>query len=338
MRDPRIDVLRALGMGLLVFAHVGSPPYWSQLRNFTVPMLALLAGLSFLEKGAGLRYRDYVGHRWQRLLLPTWTFVSAYLLWLWLFDWPRARPDLRMVLGSYLMTGGIGYLWIVKVFLIVALLAPLLQRWNRAQASNARYLLGLLAALLALEALRAASAAALAPEAAKRLDQTLFLGLPYALVFALGLRLPRLSVRARHALALGCGLVFVLIGLGLWQQTGAFVDLQQHKYPPRPYYLSYALMVALFLWTLAPALLRTVARLRLAGPFGFLAGHSLWVYFWHIPLLSIARGPLLLRAAEVLGGALLLTWLQVRAVEGLLLPRLQAHPRAQHGARMTLLG
>lgn len=338
MRNPRIDVLRALGMGLLVIGHVGLPPLWMQLRNFNVPLLVLMAGLAFLESGPKPRYRDYVLQRCERLLLPTWTFLGAFLLWLTLFDWPLARPDRDTVIDSVLMSGGIGYLWIVKVFLMIAVLAPALQHWNRTEDSNARFLLALLAALLASEALRAA-AQVLAPAVFVRLlDHTLFLGLPYALVFALGLRLPRLSTTERHALALGCGLVFVLIGLWLWQQRGGFVPTQQHKYPPRPYYLAYALMVALLLWSLAPRLLRGFERLHLTRPVGFLAGHTLWVYLWHIALLPVARGPVALRALEVLGGALLLTWLQVRLVEDRVLPRLQSHARVQRWVKRSLLG
>lgn len=338
MRDPRIDVLRALGMGLLVIGHVGLPQPWNQLRNFNVPLLALVAGLAFLNARPQADYGSYVLHRAQRLLLPTWTFVSLFLLGLEVLNWPLARPDARTVLGSYLLTGGIGYLWIIKVFLGVALLAPWLQRWQLATASNARYLLGLLAALLTLEGSRLGLELVLPDEPMRRLNQTLFLALPYALVFALGLRLPQLSRRQRMGLALGCGLGFAVYALALWQDHGAFVPTQAFKYPPRPYYLSYALTVALLLWECAPQVLRLFARLRLSGIMGFLAGHTLWVYFWHIVLLPIARGPRPLQALEVLGGALLMAWLQVLWVERWLLPRLQARPKLQRWARLCLLG
>ncbi|SFK21637.1 hypothetical protein SAMN04488079_106193 [Methylophaga sulfidovorans] len=47
MRDHRIDLLRFIGLSMIIFAHVGPPSILFQLRNFDVPLMVLISGMSY---------------------------------------------------------------------------------------------------------------------------------------------------------------------------------------------------------------------------------------------------------------------------------------------------
>ena len=48
MRDNRIDILRTTGLAMIILAHVYPPPLLFHLRNFDVPLMVLLSGMSFV--------------------------------------------------------------------------------------------------------------------------------------------------------------------------------------------------------------------------------------------------------------------------------------------------
>lgn len=62
------------------------------------------------------------------------------------------------------------------------------------------------------------------------------------------------------------------------------------KYPPRLYYLSYAMALSLFLWIIKDALLKWLEKIthRLVLLISYIGSHTIWIYLWHIPLLSLA--------------------------------------------------
>ncbi len=47
MRDEKVDLLRFVGLAMVVMAHVGAPTLLFQFRNFDVPLMVLLSGISF---------------------------------------------------------------------------------------------------------------------------------------------------------------------------------------------------------------------------------------------------------------------------------------------------
>lgn len=331
-RNSSIDLLRGLGMLLVVLAHVGPPAWLAQLRNFDVPLLMLVAGLAHAQSRSARPYLQQLRARCERLLLPSWLFLIAYFT-AWALLRPETLPAFEGLRDSFLMSGGIGYLWIFKVMLGVALLTPVLVRWARRETSTARWLTGWLAALIGVDALRQ-----LLLPGARLLDPSLFLLLPYALLFTLGLRLQALPPRAVRLLALGAAGVCALLAWVHQARHGEWQFTQLAKYPPQLYYLSYALALSLLLWDRIAWLHRAVDALRLRRPLDFLSRNSVWVYLWHIALLQVAPGPWGMRFVAVLGGAMLICALQLTLVERWLLPLLRSRPVAQQWMQRVLVG
>ena len=309
MRDEKIDLLRFVGLALIILAHVGAPDWMWQLRNFDVPLIVLVSGLSFGLSYTGDSYASYVWKRIKRLVFPTWLFLTAYFLLLATTGFPITLSNAESIPRSYLLMSG--YSWIIRVFLLVALVAPALWHWHRQTRSHTRYLSLLGAVYLGYEVLRYAT---IGSSTGEIFESTVLYLIPYALVFAVGLRLPSLPRPRVVLLTVGAFGVCGAMGGALYAMSGHFVFTQEFKYPPSLYYLSYALGMAGMVWLASDALVVKMKESWLFQPMLFVAQHSLWVYFWHIPLVDLLQVPFYVKYPCVLAGASLLTYAQVHFV------------------------
>jgi len=319
VRDERIDVLRGLGLAMIVLAHVDPPGAIFQLRNFDVPLMVLVAGLSYRATARVERYRTYLWSRFERLVLPVWVFLSGYFAFAAITGVPIDLPAPERIWSSYLLLDGIGYVWIIRVFLLVALVAPAIHALHRSESSHLRYFALLSGCYLAYAAAVSVSGANATPEWSWVLEHTVYALVPYALVFAVGLRLPDLD---RRQLALLAGLMLAAFLALMWfyrAQAGRFVPTQEFKYPPQSYYLAYALFVAVGAWRYVAAAIVLLRQTRMLPPILFLGRHSIWIYLWHIPLVAAISLPFYVRYPLVLAIASLFAWLQARLLETWLL-------------------
>jgi hypothetical protein len=216
------------------------------------------------------------------------------------------------MIRSYLLIDGIGYVWIIKVFLLVALVSPLIYRIHQTTSSNKIYFSYIALAFVGYEMARLLSQELFNTESGKIIEAISHYLIPYSLVFAIGLRLPSLQRNEIFWSASLCFILFVSLALFLFIQTGGFVPTQTHKYPPTLYYFSYALGIALVAWALSGTvqrLLDQVATLKAITL--FIAQNSIWIYLWHIPFVKIATGPFPVKYLLVLASACILTWVQV---------------------------
>ena len=126
MRDYRVDFLRFCGVCLIILAHCSPPSLIFQARNFDVPMMVLIAGISFGLSFKEQPYLNCVKSRFKRLLLPVWCFLIIYFSSCLLFAFPTMLPSTSKIFHTFLLNDGIGYVWIIRVFLMVALIAPLI--------------------------------------------------------------------------------------------------------------------------------------------------------------------------------------------------------------------
>lgn len=125
-RDLYIDFLRFIGISLIILAHVEAPSGITQFRSFDVPLMVFVSGLSFSTKGGG--FWKYVWKRVKRLCIPVYLFltilftavIGAGIVGLknpWGWD---------QIAGTYLLLNepSIGYVWIIRVFLMMSIIAP----------------------------------------------------------------------------------------------------------------------------------------------------------------------------------------------------------------------
>jgi fucose 4-O-acetylase-like acetyltransferase len=322
MRDSRIDFLRFLGLAMIILAHVGPPEVIFQLRNFDVPLMVIVAGLSFRASFKDRSYFSYLWGRIKRLVFPVWLFLSLYFFVNYLASSFVPMPDLNTVLTSYLLLGGIGYVWIIRVFLLVAIASPFIHSYSLRQSSNVAYLISIVIAYLLYELLLAYCLPF--PDSALFLIfKNIFLYLiPYAIVFSIGVRLPDLKKNELTALILISFSIFMSWVAWYWITMDKFVSTQQYKYPPQCYYLSYALFFSFVMYGVSGKIIEQFNKINLLLPIIYFIGqNSIWIYLWHIPLLRMIKLPFYLRYPLVFFAATSIAFLQVKIVKKYILPR-----------------
>ncbi len=323
LRDDRVDILRFIGLAMIVFAHVGPPGILFQLRNFDVPLMVLVSGMSFgLSYKAKEPYREYVWKRVKRLVFPVWIFLTIYFIAQLVIYPGSTELNFRTILTSYALDSGIGYVWIIKVFLLVAIVSPFLYLWHKNTQADSKYFFVLAICFLIYEFLRYLSLPYIQEGVGKIASSVVLYVVPYAIIFSVGLRMLQMNKKQLFTLSfVSLGTLF-FVGLGLFFQSEKVVTTQALKYPPSIYYFSYALFVSSLLWIYSGQIGLVFERAKLKNLFLFIANNSIWVYLWHIPLVKVIHMNFLLKYLIVFIVAVAITYTQTLIVSHLLLKRL----------------
>lgn len=131
-REAYIDILKVIGLAFIILAHVDfKNPMIMQTRSFDVPLMCILSGVlavgSYDKEKSIVRY---IIKRINRLVIPTWIFLTVYFF-VYFFAVKVFNGDfypIKAVIGSYLLTDGIGYVWIIRVYLICAIITPFIMK------------------------------------------------------------------------------------------------------------------------------------------------------------------------------------------------------------------
>lgn len=287
-RDIRLDVLRALAILSIFVAHSSPNEAVFQLRNFDVTMMAFLMGASFYlstQKHGDIIYFPYVKKRFNRLIVPSWTFTVFFFTLFFIISVLFNEDfyfSMTHIIQSFTLLQGVSYMWIMAVFFIVALLSPLLLRISNAIKSNLLYfgllIIGYLIYLILLFVNENIS-----NELLQRYFQNYVInGMGYGLVAAVGIRLYKLK---KEKLLILSGL-FALIFIGLMFYNN-FEPTQSFKYPPSIYYFSYGLFVSILLFYLLS--IKKVREVFEINQIIWLSKHSLTLYLYHTIPLYILR-------------------------------------------------
>jgi len=292
-RDFRFDALRAIGLFAIIFAHVDPPATLFQLRNFDVPLMVLLMGTVYtLSSSKNLDYFKYLYHRVFRLYVPTAIFLILFFLIKLVianFSGTAFPYSKDVILSSFELTTGIGYVWIIRVFIIIALIMPFL--WGRYQKiGNKKFLWTLFFVYIGYEIL-----SQIYPYSGlenyvlvdKIFENIIFYLLPFGCVAGLGLAIKDLDRKALTRLATFFGSIFLALALYYLNTTGHFAPTQSAKYPPHIYYLSYALFVSILLYL--SSLTKIFTKIFDNRFVAFVGAASLWIYLWQILFLSLWR-------------------------------------------------
>lgn len=137
MRDNNIDLIRTVGLSLIILAHVCPPIMVLNVRSFDVPLMVFVSGLTCYGKELSYSW-EYLFRRFARLVFPVWIFLTIYFTPILLLKVLGVDLGLtfRHIWGSYLFLDGIGFVWIIRVFLLIAMITPLLLRINNAMRNQ----------------------------------------------------------------------------------------------------------------------------------------------------------------------------------------------------------
>ena len=312
-RDKSIDMLRFIGLSLIILAHV-YPPYWLlNLRCFDVPMMILVSGLAYAGRKSDFSI-GFLAHRFSRLVFPVWIFLSAYfILALMLKQFGGIDFGIRRhhVIGSFLLQDGIGYVWIIRVFLMIGIITPLLLALDHKVKSLSGILVIICSAILIVElCVRYAIG-----KDNMVLHDHLYYCLGYMVLFLLGLRIPRLTDRAGLVI-IGGALVLMWIYAEFIMGGGNILRMNEFKYPPQAYYILYGIAASLGCYYL----IRRIYADRRIAVCEFIGMNTIWIYLYHIPLVQFT-GQLGLHWSVqyiiVYGLAVSCVWIQLKIIEQL---------------------
>lgn len=333
-RNRSIDLLRFLGAIAIMIAHADPPDWLAQIRNFGTPLLIIVSALSVVVifRQRQFAASSFLQRRLLRFIVPPWLFLTGF------FGSALVVADLLgkpfpfhsdMVIGSYAFTSGIGYLWIFKVYIIVALLTPMMMQLKSRVRKRAIYFAIVLGVYAGYELLYALLQSTIHSAVGMALiDDTLIVGLPYAVLFAYGLQLEELGNQTIAWISIVSLFTFGALAVAMFRATGHFVPTQAFKYPPRIYYLSYAIFCVNNLYLISKSTL--VARLP-PRPIRWVSTNLMWIYLWHIPAIFVwdrlvgpTHGEFGLVTAKllfILTMGLSVTWLQKQVAYALLAHR-----------------
>lgn len=288
-RDASLDFLRGIAILCVILAHVHPPDIVFQIRNFDVPLLLMVAGAAFsLRAAQHPDYWNYLLSRVIRLVVPVWVFLAVFLFTTLLVFSSLGKPypfTPWEILSSFALMSGIGYVWVVRVFLLVAIIAPLMTTHLPRAGGLVTQSLILIALFAAYETLVWSVSWPDVGLTEFLFEDVLYYLVPYSTVFLIGTRIGRMRWMHRKGYLVGAGIclsVAVSFAAYFLATTGTFVPTQQFKYPPTLYYLSYALSVSFLLYYFASN--TGVSTTRVGRLIGWLGRNTMWIYLWHIAL------------------------------------------------------
>ncbi|HOO89728.1 MAG TPA: acyltransferase family protein [Syntrophales bacterium] len=321
--------MRFLGVMIIMIAHAEAPEWVNQLRNFGTPLLIVASALSYavVYKNRELSILPFLRKRLSRLTLPVWIFLTGFFLLCYLFSLIVGMNypfDVRTIISSYMFYNGIGFVWIFKVYIILALITPLALHYKRNVPSDSIYFISIVICYGIHELIIRVSAPCIPVHLEGFMNSVIFIIIPYSLLYLYGLKLGALSDRQVMFISASFLIVFASIAAYMKAHNGSFVPTEQYKFPPTIYYLSYALFAlhAVYLFC------RHAVGYMNPKVIIWLSSHSLWIYLWHIfavslwgywvKTLGLMHGnPLtsLFKFLFILGFGILCTYLQTTAVK-----------------------
>jgi len=325
-RDIRIDALRALAILLIMFAHTRPPQWLYELRDFDVILMTFILGSSYRlsteRKNKPKPYFTYLKERFVRLIIPAWIFLTLFFLALFSFTFITERSfpfSLKKIFTSYSLIWGVGYIWIIRVFFIIAILSPILY-WLARKMTRLLPQLGLIGVFLLLQKGLNALVALLSGTEQAVFEQYGAISFGYLLAALVGMWAVRQSNKDNSILFICFSLLFFI--------TASYQNLpsiEDNKYPPTIYFISYGLAGSLLLFQFTS--FQTIRKLLEKTPgINWLSQHSLELYYWHLfPImyfnLYVAKDPWYLRFFIVFPVAFLLTIFQNRYLPHLFQPQ-----------------
>lgn len=222
--------------------------------------------------------------RFQRLILPTWIFLLIYHSIDIIVSLITKTHSVNIIgvgktafLNFTFMTGW--YVWIMRLFFIVALCAPLVSRFTKSLKLTSVFII----VVLVLNEFLVLWIGEDCPQNDWKV--ILEMNIPYLVVFCIGSYINKMSRSSVAAMMIISMLAFTTLALITKKDTGELQSLAVYKYPPQAYYMTYGISMALLLWLIRGRIVLLFDKIKILGAVEFIGSHTMWIYFWHIFIL-----------------------------------------------------
>lgn len=276
-RDDYIDFLRGMGLLLLVVAHTWAPITLSTLRTFDVPLMVMISAMCYKPVKKDLKsVKRYLWKRFLRIYIPVFTFVNIFFIAILAREAYIDKNvfSVYQYIGSLFLLNApsIGYVWIMRVFLMMALILPFIEPLIK--KLNIGFLIFTLFIIVFLQE-GVIIGFDYIPDGIGKfvLSETVPYIVGYSLFTAIGVRINSLSYSGKVILTL-VGTIGCIIYVCLTDNYNPQMD----KYPPHGLYLLWG-WCGSCICIISKPLLSHVSKWKF---WGYLSRYSMWIYLWHI--------------------------------------------------------
>ena len=303
-RDIRFDILKAIGLLLIILAHTGSPQNIDLIRQFDVPLMVIASGTLFYysSRNKNVNLWEYLRNRIPRLLAPVWLFLSFFFVSVYIVDLLTKKPyhfSSREILFGFLLLDGIGYVWIIRVFLLIAIVAPFLLKLYRLLGNETRFA----AVIVAIYIFHQSVAIPVIYSWEIPYDWTMWRSkfymflIPYGCLFGLGMTLIKMNRKLFLIFLSGSAIGFLFYSSLDYYKVGSNLlnfwhnHRNEYKYPPSPIFILYGIFMSMILYLLVSWVWDNYREWMeknrsMTETIVFISSSSLWIYLWHIFFLT----------------------------------------------------
>lgn len=270
LRNYRIDYIRVIGTFLVILAHVSIPQWLDEIRTFDVISLVYISGISMLYSREE-DYGKYIKKRFKKLVLPVYFIISLiFIIAFFYCSFLRGGNQLfswTYICRSYLFCGGMGYIWIVKVYMMIAIFMPILKKITLKIKSEKMFLTYIIIVYLVYVILEMFFGKNII------MYEYFFQIFPYILIANIGLRVVD-DQKKNKKIFLICFAITIICAV----ISGGFHP-SQFKFPPKLFYIAYGLMIVSGLVVYGPKKKNSIII--------WISKNSFNIYIWHIFYLFI---------------------------------------------------
>ena len=284
-RDHRIDNLRCIGTLLVILAHMSLPQIILNLRTFDVILLVMVSYITFRFKSSSndIPYSKYILKRIKRLVVPAYVMLSIFFILselLSFFIQHTHAFDIKTIISSFLfLESGIPYIWIVRIFVVIAFFAPIISSLtdNTALFKNRiRLICAFVASVLLILVGGAVYNYFSFDESLMIVVLRSWIVVPLIYVAVTQIISVLLLLNKRNKIVLFVLLSFLVLLVVVKGDIIAF-NPDDYKTPPQLYWIVYGLIVSVVFYMLVPN--------KRQSFFEFVSVNSLNIYLVHIVLL-----------------------------------------------------
>jgi fucose 4-O-acetylase-like acetyltransferase len=271
------DQLKVIALICIMLAHVNPNSLIFQIRNFDVPLMVLISVWLSLKtiNDERFSYRKYIIKRIERLVKPTWIFLTIYFIINLFFG---QLFTLREIIGSYLLVDGIGYVWIIRIYIFIAIITPLINYFFK---KSKILLFIVITTQILIYYFMINYSLYLSDKIQLILNVTVLDFIGYSFIVYIAIFINKVTDLKKGLVAIIFGLIYITLAF-----HNNFLSTQLFKYPLRLYYLAYAIFVGILLYLLFKHL-NTVKNEK--KYIIFTSKNSMWIYLWHIMYINVVN-------------------------------------------------
>ncbi len=285
-RDVYVDFLRALGLILLIGVHVNAPYWYVPIRSFDVPLMVFVSAMCYKPLRGGVV--TYLIKRFKRIYIPVFVFLIIYFLVAILSHNLniQEKSSIELVLGSFMLLNepSIGFVWIMRVFLIMAIIMPVLYKI----ISCYKHAWIIIIIVLIMSQIAIANIDIFNNNQIGYLlgNQILLYAIGYSPIAILGLVIKKISYQQIS----GCVLFAMIVLIMVLSYNKMEFCPQTFKYPPSSIFQFYGIIMCSLLWMCRPTRATkewTDFAKRWLPLISYLSKNSMWIFLWHIMALHL---------------------------------------------------